>query len=255
MIFKREEKERGASVTAVVVMIALVTIVGVVFSSLLTTGVEEATGEVTSTRALYAAEAGRETAIGRLKKAPVTTNWTWNDGYSAKAFAGGTVDVEILQYESRDGTLAGTSACEPFESSIEATGANPARTVYIVLAWDTAGDMDLELYDSAVADCGDPLASANLIASSAATDSPEIIRYPITDAAPATVTYTARVTGTSGDAFTLRISHPDETGFSAGNTCGAPDGVPLDECARAIISLGRHGGSVREVFAGLERNP
>ena len=243
----------GASVVVVVILIAVITVVGVVFTSLFSTRFEESTGEVLSARALYIAEAGVEAAIGHLKRTPVATNWLWRDGYLAKAVGSGTVDVEVLEYESRDSTLAAASACEPFESTVVATGANPSRTVYITLAWSAAADLGLELYDAAVADCANPLASAGLLASSLTPYKPEVIRYRITDAAPATVTYTARVTGPVGTAYRLRIVHPDESGFGPGTTCGQPAGAPFDKCLRGIIALGRRGEARREVVVGLER--
>lgn len=246
---------KGASIIAVVMVLVILTAVGVMFVSLFTAGVEESTGEVLSTRALYMAEGGLEAAIGRLKKSPVSTNWTWRDGYLNKTIGSGTTDVEVLEYESRDSTLTGTNKCEPFESAVVTTGANPSRTVYVTLAWSGASNMGLELYDNNVADCNNPTASANLIASSLTSDMPETIRYRIQDAAPAAVTYTARVTGTAADAYQLRIAHPDETNFSSGSTCGQPAGAPYDSCMRAIIALGKAGSARREVFSGFSRTP
>ncbi len=234
----------GASVMAVIFLIAIITVVGVVFVSLLTTGIEESLIEVDSTRALYVAEAGIEAAMGHLKRSPTSTNWLWNDGYLNKSVGSGTVDVEILQYENRDGTLASSNRCEEFTSSIEAAGANPARTVYIMLNWTSSNGFGLELYDNAVADCNNPLASAGLIVSlPLSTDRPRVIRYRIPDAAPADITYTARVLGTGGDSFNLRIAHPDEPGF-----------VPANNM-RAIIAEGRVRSVVREVFVAFSRTP
>ncbi|HEY4707829.1 MAG TPA: pilus assembly PilX N-terminal domain-containing protein [Thermodesulfobacteriota bacterium] len=246
---------RGASVAAVILILAVLTAIGVIFTSLFTTGVEESTGEVLSTRALYAAEAGVETAIGRLKINPVSTNWSWHDGYLDKAVGSGSFDVEVLQYEERDSTLAAAFACEPFESTIDPAAANPARTVYVVLSWAGAGNMGVELYDNAVADCSNPAASANLISSSLTSGKPEKIRYRISAAAPPPLTYTVRVVGTAGDAYNLRIAHPEESAFGTGNTCGAPAGPPYDECMRAVISLGKHEKARREVFAAMSRTP
>lgn len=246
---------RGASVVSVLLILSILTALGVVFASLFSTGVEETTGEVLSSRALYQAEAGIETATGRLKMTPVSTNWTWRDGYRDKALGGGTFDVEVLEYEARDSTLAGTNACEPIESAIVSTGANPARTVYVSLAWSSGSNMGLELYDNAVADCNNPAASANLIASSNTSSMPERIRYWIGAGAPATLTYTVRVTGVSGESYALRMAHPDETAFGSGNTCGAPAGPPYDECMRALISTGKYRDARREVFTGLSRTP
>lgn len=247
---------RGASIVAVVILISIITTLGVIFVSLFSTGVEESTIEASSTRALYIAEGGAEAAIGHLKKSPVSANWTWNDGYKDKALGAGAVDVEVLEYESRDGALAGAVACEPFESVIEPAGALPARTVYITLAWPAANNLGLELYDNTVADCNNPLASASLIASSLTSNKPEGIRYYIPNAAPATLQYTARlVGGAAGVAYNLRLSHPDESGFSSANTCGQPDGLPNDACMRALIAAGKAGDTRREVFVGFSRTP
>lgn len=245
----------GASVVSVVLILAILTTMGIVFASLFSTGIEESTGEAVSSRAFYQAEAGAETATGRLKKSPVSANWVWQDGYKDKSLGGGSFDVEVLEYEARDSTLALSYACEPFESVITTTGANPARTVYAVASWTTAADMGLELYDNNVTDCADPSASANLIASSNTAKMPERIRYRINAAAPATLTYTVRVTGTPGDAYILRIAHPQEAAFGTGNTCGEPAGPPYDECVRAVISLGKYANARREVFAALTRMP
>ncbi len=234
--------EKGAGVGGVIFLIALLSVMGVVFVSLLTTGIEAPTAEVLSQRAIYVAEAGIEAAMGHLKRTPVGTNWLWNDGYSNRSVGNGTVDVEILQYENRDGTLTSTYQCEEFTSSIEATGENPARTVYITLSWTSTNNFDLELYDAGGIDCANPLAGANLIASST-TNRPEVIRYRIPDSAPANITYTVRVVGTSGDSYRLRIAHPDEPGFSSSNK------------TRAIISLGRVNNAIREVFIAFRREP
>lgn len=246
---------KGASVVSVLLILSILTALGVVFAALFSTGVEETVGEAVSSRALYQAEAGIETATGRLKMTPVSANWAWRDGYKDKPLGGGSFDVEVLEYEARDSTLAASSACEPIESVIIATGANPAKTVYLSLAWASASDMGLELYDNAVADCDNPAASANLIASSNTGSMPERIRYWINAAAPATLTYTIRVTGNPGDAYALRAAHPDETAFGSGNTCGAPAGPPYDECMRALISTGKYRDARREVFSGLSRTP
>lgn len=252
---RRQTDTRGASVVSVLLILSILTALGIVFASLFSTGVEETTGEVISARALYQAEAGVEAATGRLKKTPVSVNWGWRDGYKDKPLGGGSFDVEVLEYEARDSTLAGTYACEPIESVIVATGANPSKTVYATLAWPSTSNMGLELYDNAVADCANPAASANLIASSNTAAMPERIRYWIAAAAPATLTYTVRVTGNPGDTYALRIAHPDETAFGSGNTCGAPAGPPYDECMRALISLGKYKDARREVFTGLSRTP
>lgn len=252
---KRMKDITGASVVSVLLILSILTALGVVFASLFSTGVEETTGEVISSRALYQAEAGIETATGRLKKTPVSTNWVWRDGYKDKALGGGSFDVEVLEYEARDGALAGSYACEPIESVIVATGSNPSKTVYATLFWSSSSDMGLELYDNTVTDCANPSASANLIGSSNTSSMPERIRYWITTGAPATLNYTVRVTGTPGDSYALRIAHPDEAAFGSGNTCGAPAGPPYDECMRALISTGKYRNARREVFSGLSRTP
>lgn len=246
---------RGASVVSVILILSILTALGLVFGSLFSTGVEETTGEVISSRALYHAEAGIETATGRLKKTPVSANWVWRDGYKDKSLGGGTFDVEILEYEARDSTLGATYVCEPIESVIDATGANPSRTVYVSLSWASTSNMGLELYDNTVADCANPLASANLVASSNTSNMPERIRYRIINAAPATLNYTIRVTGNIGDSYALRVAHPDEASFGSGNTCGVPAGPPYDECMRALIALGKYQNARREVFSGLSRTP
>lgn len=250
----RLHTEKGASVLAVIIILAILTVTGVVFVSFLTTGVEESTGEVSSVRALYAAEAGVETTIGHLKMNPVSANWLWNDGYKDKPAGTAKFDVEVLEYEARDSTFTGTNKCEPFESVIKSAGANPARTVYGMLSWNSMNNMTLELYDNVIADCNNPTASANLIAPSMGTK-PKRIRYRIASSAPATLNYTIRVTGTIGDTYNLRISHPDETNFGTGSTCGQPAGTPFDQCMRGIISLGKASNARREVFTGLSKNP
>lgn len=243
----------GASIVAVIMLLAIVTLLGVMFVSIFTGSLEKSIGFTLSARALYSAEGGLEAAIGHLKRAPASVYWPWRDGYLNKAAGSGTVDVEVLEYENRDFTLVSSVRCEPFESTIVAAGANPSRTVYIALSWGTSNNMNLELYDNSVADCNNPLASANLLASSMTANMPEMIRYRITNAAPATLTYTARVSGTAGDAFQLRISHPDEAAFGTGKTCGQPAGPPFKKCMRAVISLGKAQNARREVFAGFSR--
>lgn len=246
---------RGASAISVVLILVILTALGVVFASLFSTGVEQATGEAVSTRALYLAEAGIEAATGRLKKTPVPANWTWQDGYMDRLLGGGKFDVEVLEYESRDSALVLPYACEPFESVITSAGANPPRTIYSAASWASSSDMALELYDNAIDDCSNPAASANLLASSVASGKSERIRYRITAAAPATLVYTVRITGTPGESYRLRIAHPQEAAFGAGKTCGAPGGPPYDECMRALISLGKSSNARRELFTGLARNP
>lgn len=252
---KSINNSNGASIVAVIFILSILVAIGVIFVAMFSTGVEQATGEVSSSRALYAAEAGLQSAIGHLKKTPVSTNWVWKEGYLGKSAGSGTADVEVLEYENRDSTLVGANKCEPFKSKLESAGVNPARTVLVTLSWDSAANLGLELYDNTVADCNNPLGSANLIASSLTANKPETIRYRIQTAPPATLIYTARVTGTAGDVYRLRVSHPDEVNFSTANQCGDPAGPPLDECMRAVIALGKVNNARREVFAGFKRTP
>lgn len=249
------KNENGASIVAVIIILSILAILGAVFVSIFDIGVEESTGEATSMRAFYIAEAGAETAVGRLKKTPAGSNWTWNDGYLNKSIGSGAFNVEVLEYENMDSTLAAAYACEPFQSVVKATGANPAKTVLVTLSWSAASNMNLELYDNAVASCANPTASANLIDSdaSAALQEPKTVRYRVQTAPPATLTYTARVTGTVGDAYQLRISHPDETNFSSGNTCSQPVGPPNKACMRGLISLGKSNDARRELFEALSK--
>lgn len=239
--------ERGASAALVIILLMMLTIAGVVFVSIFSTGIEVSTLEASSTRALYAAEAGIETAIGRLKKSPVATNWAWNSGYLDKPAGSGAVDVEVLQYEDRDGNTS-SPVCEPFVSSIVAGVTNPARTIYVTLAWSSADDLGIELYDNMVADCNDPTASANLIASSLTTEKPESVRYRISAAAPADLPYTVRVTGNpAGNNFVLRISHPDDTE----NTITPARFTTAS--TRSAISLGKSDRARREIFSAFSR--
>lgn len=251
---KSINNSNGASIVAIIFILSILVAIGVIFVAMFSTGVEQATGEVSSSRALYAAEAGLQSAIGHLKKTPPGANWVaWKDGYLGKSAGSGTVDVEVLEYENRDSTLTAANKCEPFESRIDAT--TPARTVLVTLSWDSTVNMVLELYDNNVADCNNPLGSANLIVSSVTANKPETIRYRIQTAPPATLIYTARVTGSAGDIYRLRISHPDEVNFWTANQCGNPAGPPLDECMRAVIALGKVNNARREVFAGFRRTP
>ncbi|HCY18973.1 MAG TPA: hypothetical protein DHU69_04260, partial [Deltaproteobacteria bacterium] len=59
---------------------------------------------------------------------------------------------------------------------------------------------------------------------------------------PATLTYSAKVTGTSGQAYELRISHPDEPspGFTSSDW-------------RAVIALGEMNQAKREVFVAFKK--
>ncbi len=244
--------DRGASIVAVILMLSLLTTMGVIVSALFSNSVEESVGTVTSMRALYAAEAGAEAALGHLNTAPVSTSWLWNSGYLNKKIGNGSVDVEVLEYEIRDSTLVSTATCEPFLSDLATGVTNPARSVYITLSWNSTSNMGLELYDANVTDCANPTLSGTLIASSVTAEMPEVIRYRIT-APVGAYTYTARVTGTAGDAYTLRIAHPDETNFSVATTCAAPIAPPNKICNRALIALGKSTSSYREVFIGASR--
>jgi hypothetical protein len=209
-------------------------------------------------RALYAAEAGAETATGRLKRTPITANWLWNDGYADKTVGTGTTassafNAEVLEYEARDASLVLAYKCEAIQLVVKplVVGANTARTIYMGLYSTSASNLGLELYDADVtATCAVPPAG-NLVDSVPSSNAAKGIRYKIT-AVPGTYTYTARVTGTAGTAYQLRISHPDEPGFSAGITCGAITGTPY-QCQRAIISIGRVQDARREVFQAVTR--
>ncbi|MBI5561492.1 MAG: hypothetical protein HY894_01370 [Deltaproteobacteria bacterium] len=234
----------GASVIAVIFILAVITFFGVVFSSFLSTGVEESVSEAGSERALYIAEAGVETAIGRLKMTPVSTNWLWNDGYLNKAVGMGTVTVEVLQHEDRSGSLVGPR-CESFTSSIEAAGAFPARTVYAALTWDPTvnlNNLDMNLYgDGTCAAQITGLSKTIIYDPAGASRRAVFLRYRIPDAAPAVVTYSAKVlNNTAGTAYKLGISHPDDTAFNSSSK-------------RAVISTGHVNDANREVFAAFGR--
>lgn len=245
-MFKRTGllNERGASILAVVFILAVITFLGVIFTSFISTGVEESTTDVSSSRALYIAEAGVETAIGHLKKTPVAINWLWNDGYLAKTIGAGTVTVEVLQHEDRSGQFA-SPRCESFTSSIEAAGANPARTVYAALTWDynvNLNNLDMNLYSDGA--CSIPVTnlSKEIIYDPAGISRRAVfIRARITNAAPVVVTYSIRVlNNTAGSAYSLGISHPDDAAFNSSSL-------------RAIISTGKVGDANREVYTAFRR--
>ncbi|MBI5237571.1 MAG: hypothetical protein HY887_04020, partial [Deltaproteobacteria bacterium] len=69
-MIKLINSNRGASIVAVILILSILVAIGVIFVSMFSTGVEQAAGEVSSSRALYAAEAGLQSAIGHLKKTP-----------------------------------------------------------------------------------------------------------------------------------------------------------------------------------------
>lgn len=257
-IYHPLKNEDGVSIVAVIIMVGILTIAGVVFVSMFSTGVEQSVVEVISGRALYLAEAGSETAIGKLKKNPVTTNWLWNDGYSAKPLTGGTFDVEVLEYENRDSAIPGAGyVCTAIEIVVKPLvgGANTARTVLATLSSASASNLGMALYNAnVVASCAAP-PGGNLVDTITASNVPKTMRYRIPEpgVTPVTYTYTMRVTGINGTAYNLRISHPDEPTFSAsGNACGTITGAPY-KCQRGLLSLGRANNARRETFQGLSR--
>jgi len=227
--------QKGVSIIALAFIIVILSFLGIIFLSLFTVGTEESTNEYNSTRALYIAEGGAEAAIEHLTQSGAS-NWQWNDGYLDKSLGDGTVDVEVLQYENQDASLSGPTACESFQSYIESTGDNPARTVYVTLAWSGAISFDLALYSDG--SCTTEITAASKIVQSKSIS----IRYRIPDSAPATLTYSAKVTGTSGQAYELRISHPDEPspGFTSSDW-------------RAVIALGEMNQAKREVFVAFKK--
>jgi len=228
--------QKGISIITLAFIILIIAFLGLVFTSFLTTSSEESVNEYNSTRALYIAEGGAESAMMHLNQPPASTYWLWNDGYLNKSLGDGTVDVEVLQYENQDASLSGSTACESFQSYIEATGDNPARTVYVTLAWSGASSFDLALYSDG--SCTTEITAASKIVQSKSIS----IRYRIPDSAPATLTYSAKVTGTSGQAYELRISHPDEPspGFTSSDW-------------RAVIALGEMNQAKREVFVAFKK--
>lgn len=233
---------KGVSVITLAFIILIIAFLGLVFTSMLTTSSEESVNEYNSTRALYIAEGGAEAVMMYLNQPPASTYWLWNNGYLDKPLGDGTVDVEVLQYENRDATLSGTEDCPTFQSSLATdVGANNARTVYITLTWSSSNSFGLELYNADVSgSCASP-PGGNLIASvPASTVKPKVIRYRIPDPPPTPVTYTARVTGTNGVSYELRISHPDESGFTSSDW-------------RSVIALGEMNQAKREVFVAFKK--
>lgn len=227
--------ERGVSIILLAIIIVLFGLLGIVFLSLFTTGVQVSVMDLNSMRALYVAEGVGETVMGYQKQVPWNTYWAWNDGYLDKALGAGTVDVEVLQYDNADGTVTGGLDCVDFESSIESGGENDALTIYITLRWTSANAFGLNLY------AGTCISPGALTASSVASAAKErTILYRIAAAPPQTIDYNVVVTGTSGDSYELRIAHPDESGFNAADI-------------RALIALGRVQKARREVFVAYCR--
>jgi len=226
---------------------SLLSIMGAVFVSLFTTGVEVYTGEVSSGRALFIADGGVEAAMGRLNESPASTNWLWNGGYLNKTIGNGTANVEVLQYDFYPSQTTVSPYCVAITSQILNTGANPARTILASVRWDPAvnvADLGVELYNAdlvGLGTCASPGSSP--VASSVTSNNPETIRYRIPEPGsfPTTVTYTVRVLGNAGGAHSLAISYPDKPGFSTTND------------ARAIISVGKSGKSRREIFVSFRR--
>ena len=125
---------------------------------------------------------------------------------------------------------------------------NPARTVYVTLAWASADDLGVELYDNIVADCANPLASAALIGSSLTADKPEVIRHRIASVVPADLPFTVRILGNpAANPYVLRISHPDDT-----ENALTPARF-TSASMRAAISLGKATSARREVFNAFSR--
>lgn len=240
--------QKGVSVTFVAYTIVILAFLGVIFVSLLTIGFEESFVEYDSTRALYIAEGGAEAAIGRLKQEPPATYWFWNDGYGnpSKALGDGTVDVEVLHYETRNYSAGPIPACGPFVSSIEpvAANTNAARTIYVILTWnpsDNPNTLDLKLYSDGT--CTTEITNASKTVLSNAI----FIRYRIPNAAPADVDNSVKVfNNTVGAPYKLSISHPDDN--KTGSTYKF-----TSSSWRSLISLGKVNNAMREVFIAFRR--
>lgn len=248
--YRLKNRSDGASVLAIVIIISVLTALGVVFSSLMTTGIEEESiGQVNSMRALYNAEAGAEAALGHLNTAPASTNWVWMSGYLDKSIGGGTVDVEVLQYDDYPAQTSVSPYCVTLSASLVNTSANPARTIFVELTKDPAVNADnlgVELYDTdlvALGTCASP--GSTPVATSVTSDNPETIRYRVPEPGsfPSTVTYTVRVLGSTGLSHRLGISHPDMSGFTELND------------TRSVISTGKSGDARREIFISFRRQP
>jgi hypothetical protein len=235
---------------AVVFIIAIITFMGLIFVSLLVTGVEVSVREVDSTRSLYIAEGGIEAAIGHLKQPASycggSNCWLWNDGYTDKSLSAGTVDMEVLHYEVNDGSAA-SPVCVDFVSSVEASGDNPARTIYVTLLWDPVSNsntLDLSLFS-------DLTCTTDITANAKKTvlDNGITIRYRIT-AAPGDYPFSVNVSNnTAGAPYELRISHPDDT-----ETTLTPSKF-TSSSTRSIIALGKVKDARREVFSAFRRLP
>lgn len=240
---------KGASIIALILILSILTALGLVSVSLFSTGIEKSTGVVTSEQAFYAAEAGLESAIGHLKMNPSTANWLWNDGYKSKALGKGTVDAEVLQYDSYPSQTSVSPYCVTLTSNLINTTANPARTILVTVSTDPTvnpGDLGIELYNTDLIASGTCVSPVTLpVAASITTKNPEMIRYRIPEPGsfPTSVTYTVRVLGNTGGAHSLAISHPDQPGFTIAND------------TRSIIAAGKAGDSRREVFVAFRRQP
>lgn len=239
----------GASVLAIVIIISVLTGLGIVFGSLMTTGMEESVEDVASTRALYNAEAGAEAAIGHLNVSPASTNWVWKSGYLNKPVGSGTVDVEVLQYDDYPAQTSVSPYCVTVSASLVNTSANPARTIFVEVFKDptvNADDLGLELYNAdliGLGTCASPGSAP--VAASLTTDNPETIRYRIPEPGsfPSEVAYTVRVLGSTGLSHKLGVSHPDIAGFTESND------------TRSLISTGKSGDARREIFISFRRQP
>lgn len=238
----------GASVLAIIIIISLLTGLGVVFGSLMTTGIEEeSVGEVNSMSAFYNAEAGAEAAIGHLNAPPASTNWLWRSGYLDKPVGRGSVDVEVLQHDDYPTQTSASPYCVTVSASLDNTSANPARTIFVEVSKDPTVNTDnlgVELYSTdlvALGTCASPGSAP--VASSITTDNPETIRYRVPEPGsfPSVITYTVRVLGSTGLAHTLGVSHPDVSGFTELND------------TRSVISTGKSGDARREIFISFRR--
>lgn len=245
---KLKNSSDGASVLAIVIIISLLTGLGVIFGSLMTTGIEEGTvGEVSSMSAFYSAEAGAEAALGHLNTSPASTNWVWRSGYLDKSIGRGSVDVEVLQYDDYPTQTSVSPYCVTVSASLENTSANPARTIFVEVYKDpttNTDDLGVELYNTdlvALGTCASPGSAP--VAVSITTDNPETIRYRVPEPGsfPTTITYTVRVIGSTGLAHVLGVSHPDISGFTELND------------TRSIISTGKSGDARREIFISFRR--
>ncbi|MBI5826176.1 MAG: hypothetical protein HZB22_00355 [Deltaproteobacteria bacterium] len=241
--------QKGVSVLTVVLIMSILSIIGAVFVSFFTTGVEVLTGEVGSGRALFIADGAAEAAMGRLNASPASTNWLWSSGYLNKTIGGGTANVEVLQHDPYPSQTTASPYCIAITPQLLNTGANPARTILASVKWDPSvnpADLGVELYNADLVGLGTCATPGALpVASSVTSNNPETIRYRIPEPGsfPATVTYTVRVVGNAGGAHSLAVSYPDKPGFSTTND------------ARAVISAGKSGNARREIFVSFRRQP